>query len=137
MRVNFLFFISNRPGRRLKANLSEAESRLVSELEAELSRVKSDLDAAGQEEEKMKEEERVISEELGQSETQVRSLRSQMDQLTQEIKQANLQSLSIAPADDLKILLEGKILIVINLSFVFVLPGPWNLQSVLLFGDFG
>lgn len=96
--------------RRLKANLTEAEGRLVSELEAELSRVKSDLDAAGQEEEKMKEEERVVSEELSQSETQVRSLRSQMDQLTQEIKQANLQSLSIAPADDLKILLEGNIL---------------------------
>lgn len=73
----------------------------------ELARVKADLEAAGQEEQKMNAEEQTTGEELVQSEAQVRSLRSQMEQLTQEIKQANLQSLSIAPADDLKILLEG------------------------------
>lgn len=80
----------------------------MKELESELARVRSDLDSAGQQEHNMNEEEQTIAEELAQSDTNVRSLRSQMDQLTQEIKQANLQSLSIAPADDLKILLEGK-----------------------------
>lgn len=94
--------------RLLRADVNEAEEQLVKELESELARVRSDLDSAGQQEHNMNEEEQTIAEELAQSDTNVRSLRSQMDQLTQEIKQANLQSLSIAPADDLKILLEGK-----------------------------
>lgn len=93
--------------RLLRADVNEAEEQLVKELESELARVRSDLDSAGQQEHNMNEEEQTIAEELAQSDTNVRSLRSQMDQLTQEIKQANLQSLSIAPADDLKILLEG------------------------------
>ncbi|XP_059351083.1 ras association domain-containing protein 8-like isoform X2 [Daphnia carinata] len=93
--------------RLLRADVNEAEEQLVKELESELARVRSDLDSAGQQEHNMNEEEQTIGEELAQSDTNVRSLRSQMDQLTQEIKQANLQSLSIAPADDLKILLEG------------------------------
>lgn len=110
--LNFILSFSVFDGRlasrsHLKANIAEAEERLTSELEQELTRVKADLDSAGQEEHKMNEEERMATEDLVQSETQIRSLRSQMDQLTQEIKQANLQSLSIAPADDLKILLEG------------------------------
>lgn len=91
----------------LKADVNEAEEQLVKELESELARVRSDLDSAGQEEHNMNEEEKSIAEEVAQSDTHVRTLRSQMDQLTQEIKQANLQSLSIAPADDLKVLLEG------------------------------
>lgn len=93
--------------RLLRADVSEAEESLVKELESELARVRADLDSAGQEEHDLNQEDQTTAEELAQSESHVRSLRSQMDQLTQEIKQANLQSLSIAPADDLKILLEG------------------------------
>lgn len=93
--------------RLLRADVSEAEESLVKELESELARVRADLDSAGQEEHDLNTEDQTTAEEVAQSESHVRSLRSQMDQLTQEIKQANLQSLSIAPADDLKILLEG------------------------------
>ncbi|XP_046440092.1 ras association domain-containing protein 8-like [Daphnia pulex] len=93
--------------RLLRADVSEAEESLVKELESELARVRADLDSAGQEEHDLNQEDQTTAEEVAQSESHVRSLRSQMDQLTQEIKQANLQSLSIAPADDLKILLEG------------------------------
>ena len=123
----------NVAGSRLKVDLNQAEERLTCELEQELARVKSDLDAAGQQEHNMNEEDEIISQDLLQSEAQVRSLRTQMDQLTQEIKQANLQSLSIAPTDDLKILLEGNSLFflfdsssafVTCLSLMFVTGAP-------------
>ena len=103
----FYFVRVTRSHRLLKADVSEAEEHLVKELESELARVRADLDSAGQEEHDMNQEDQTTAEELVQSESQAKSLRTQMDQLTQEIKQANLQSLSIAPADDLKILLEG------------------------------
>lgn len=103
----FLFFFVRDTQRLLRADVSEAEESLVKELESELARVRADLDSAGQEEHDLNTEDQTTAEEVAQSESHVRSLRSQMDQLTQEIKQANLQSLSIAPADDLKILLEG------------------------------
>lgn len=103
----FYFVRVTRSHRLLKADVSEAEEHLVKELESELARVRADLDSAGQEEHDMNQEDQTTAEELAQSESQAKSLRTQMDQLTQEIKQANLQSLSIAPADDLKILLEG------------------------------
>jgi hypothetical protein len=48
-----------------------------------------------------------VTHELNESEQTLRRLRDEIDRLTQEIKEANLQSLSIAPADDLKVLLEG------------------------------
>lgn len=80
---------------------------MTAELEAELNRVKSELEEAGQEERRLLDEERSLTDELADSDAKVRALRSQMDQLTQEIKQANLQSLSIAPVDDLKVHLEG------------------------------
>ncbi len=96
------------PRRHLRTEVADAEEHLVSELETELARVKADLDAAGQQEQNFNQEDEAAADELEQAEAQVRALRSQMDQLTQEIKQANLQSLSIAPADDLKILLEGE-----------------------------
>lgn len=108
LRFSFAFSVRD-THRLLRADVSEAEESLVKELESELARVRADLDSAGQEEHDLNEEDQTTAEELAQSESHVRSLRSQMDQLTQEIKQANLQSLSIAPADDLKILLEGKI----------------------------
>jgi uncharacterized protein (DUF3084 family) len=103
----FYFVRVTRSHSLLKADVSEAEEHLVKELESELARVRADLDSAGQEEHDMNQEDQTTAEELAQSESQAKSLRTQMDQLTQEIKQANLQSLSIAPADDLKILLEG------------------------------
>ena len=48
-----------------------------------------------------------MTHELNESGETLRRLRDEIDRLTQEIKEANLQSLSIAPADDLKVLLEG------------------------------
>ena len=105
--ISYLVFFFRHENRHLRTEVTEAEEHLVSELEAELARVKADLDAAGQQEHNVNQEDQATADELEQAEAQVRTLRSQMDQLTQEIKQANLQSLSIAPADDLKILLEG------------------------------
>ena len=93
--------------RNLRADLGEAEERLAAELDAELARVKAELEEAGQDERRLLEEDRSLTEELVDSDAKLRALRLQVDQLTQEIKQANLQSLSIAPVDEVKIHLEG------------------------------
>lgn len=74
----------------------------------ELSRVKADLEGAAGEERELNGQVAKVDEEVAESEGRLEGIRAQMDSLTQEIKQANLQSLSIAPADDLKLLLEGK-----------------------------
>lgn len=91
---------------------------MTADLEAELARVKAQLDEAGHDERRLLDEERGVGDELAESDAKVRALRSQMDQLTQEIKQANLQSLSIAPVDDLKIHLEG-------IAFLYCLLNRW------------
>ena len=88
--------------------MAAAEERLTTQLEAELARVKADLETAGQEERDLVAETDRVNDEVAESEGRLDGIRAQMDSLTQEIKQANLQSLSIAPADDLKFLLEGR-----------------------------
>lgn len=93
--------------RSLRIDVTAAEERLTAELESELTRVKAELEAAGQEERSLDAELERVDEEVAESEGRLQGIRAQMDSLTQEIKEANLQSLSIAPADDLKVLLEG------------------------------
>jgi hypothetical protein len=93
--------------RALRIDVTAAEERLTSELESEMARVKAELEAAAREERAIDEEAERADEDVAESEERLQGMRSEMDHLTQEIKQANLQSLSIAPADDLKVLLEG------------------------------
>lgn len=93
--------------RALRIDVTAAEERLTSELESEMARVKAELEAAAREERAIDEEAERADEDVAESEERLQGIRSEMDHLTQEIKQANLQSLSIAPADDLKVLLEG------------------------------
>ena len=83
------------------------DERMAAELQTELTRIKGDVEAAGHLEEDLLDEERHLQEELAETEGRLQGIRAQMESLTNEIKQANLQSLSIAPADDLKVLLEG------------------------------
>ena len=92
---------------RLPALRNLVDERMAGELQTELTRIKGDVEAAGHLEEDLLEEERHLQEELAETEGRLQGIRAQMESLTNEIKQANLQSLSIAPADDLKVLLEG------------------------------
>jgi hypothetical protein len=92
---------------RLPALRNLVDERMATELQTELTRIKGDVEAAGHLEEDLLDEERHLQEELAETEGRLQGIRAQMESLTNEIKQANLQSLSIAPADDLKVLLEG------------------------------
>ena len=92
---------------RLPALRNLVDERMAAELQTEPTRIKGDVEAAGHLEEDLLDEERHLQEELAETEGRLQGIRAQMESLTNEIKQANLQSLSIAPADDLKVLLEG------------------------------
>ncbi len=72
-----------------------------------MARVRADLEATDDGERRLATDDQQVTHELNESEQTLRRLRDEIDRLTQEIKEANLQSLSIAPADDLKVLLEG------------------------------
>ena len=72
-----------------------------------MGRVKAELELALREERGIDAEAEAADEQVAESETRLDGIRREMDSLTDEIKEANLQSLSIAPADDLKVLLEG------------------------------
>ena len=92
---------------RLPALRNLVDERIAGELQTELTRVKGDVEAAGHLEKDLLDEEEHLQQELDDTEGRLQGIRAQMEHLTNEIKQANLMSLSIAPADDLKVLLEG------------------------------
>lgn len=92
---------------RYKDDIEREEQRIISALEAELSQVKKDVEEAEKMELSISAGEKQIVQDLTESDETVQHIENEIELLTQKIKEANLQSLSIAPADDLKILLEG------------------------------
>jgi len=93
--------------RKLNVEIEREEQRLVDEMESELVRIKTQLEAAEREGEAATIDVNELRIQLDDSEEVIQRIKQDMELLTQEIKEANLQSLSIAPADDLKVLLEG------------------------------
>lgn len=87
-----------------------ALEQLTCELEAELAGARADLEVADDAERRLVAQQDDANCQLSDAEADVRRLHDQIQRLTLDIKEANLQSLSIAPADDLKILLEGTFL---------------------------
>lgn len=96
-----------RPASDLREEIGRKEEQVTAELESQLNRLRSDLEAAEETERRLAAEDADADRQLEASDEAARRIRLGIDQLTQEIKEANLQSLSIAPADDLKVLLEG------------------------------
>ena len=93
----------------MNVEIEREEQRLVDEMESELVRIKTQLEAAEREGEAATIDVNELRIQLDDSEEVIQRIKQDMELLTQEIKEANLQSLSIAPADDLKVLLEGTI----------------------------
>ena len=76
-------------------------------MESELAAIKAQLEAAERLGDAQTADGDQLTAQLDDTEDAMRRIKEDMERLTQEIKEANLQSLSIAPADDLKVLLEG------------------------------
>ena len=76
-------------------------------METELAGIKAQLEAGERLGDAQTVDSNQLTVELDDTEDAIRRIKEDMEHLTQEIKEANLQSLSIAPADDLKVLLEG------------------------------
>jgi len=93
--------------RNLSEELKKEEQRLVDAMETELASVKGQLQGAERLCDAQTLDSNQLTAEFDDTEDAIRRIKEDMEHLTQEIKEANLQSLSIAPADDLKVLLEG------------------------------
>lgn len=93
--------------RNLNEEISREEQRLVDAMETELAGIKAQLEAGERLGDAQTVDSNQLTVELDDTEDAIRRIKEDMEHLTQEIKEANLQSLSIAPADDLKVLLEG------------------------------
>lgn len=93
--------------RNLSDEISKEEERLANAMESELAAIKAQLEAAERLGDAQTADGDQLTAQLDDTEDAMRRIKEDMERLTQEIKEANLQSLSIAPADDLKVLLEG------------------------------
>ena len=98
----------------------KGEEHLTAHLENQLDKFRARMEANENELKLLTGDDSRIKRDLTEIEQTMQQMKIEVDHLTKEIKDANLQSLSIAPTDDLKVLLEGNSIYSSSLSIIWV-----------------
>ena len=98
----------------------KGEEHLTAHLENQLAKFRAGMEANENELKLLTGDDSRIKRDLTEIEQTMQQMKIEVDHLTKEIKDANLQSLSIAPTDDLKVLLEGNSIYSSSLSIIWV-----------------
>ncbi|XP_076274243.1 ras association domain-containing protein 8 isoform X2 [Rhynchophorus ferrugineus] len=92
---------------RMNSKKSESRKQIERSLLLELERIQKDIELAKQSSEIHHLTAETLKKEVAQLETAIIEKKKQVEQLVNEMKEANLQSLSIAPPEDIRQILEG------------------------------